>query len=147
MAASPPRPSLNLRVGMVLYLYADFTYDPKTKYFLVMDPSDPPLLLMINTDIIPAIERRPDLRACQVPLSVRDQRGVIEHDCWVDCTAVFDYLSLADIETQIAKRQGQIKGHLARPSLIEVREALDEDVRIREMEKSRILQQLDRHLD
>src|SRR6266571_6745697 len=143
MAATPPRPSLNLRVGMVLYLYADFTYDPKPKYFLVVDPSDPPRLLMINTNLIPAYERRPELRDCQVPLRARDCRGLIEHDCWIDCTAVFDYFSVVDIESQIARREGQIKGHLIRESLIAVREALDEDVRISQLEKGRILEQLD----
>jgi hypothetical protein len=136
-----------LRVGMILYLYQDVLHDEKFKYFLVVDASDPPRLLILNRRKDRVIERRPELNDCQIHLHAKDHSGAIKQDCFVDCTAVFDDFSYEDIDCQLTGGLGHIMGAITDSALNEVRDALDRDVRIAQLEKSIILEKLDRYLD
>jgi hypothetical protein len=133
----------NFRVGIIFYLYCDFIRDPKDKYILLLDPSDPPLCLIISTRIPAIYEKRAHLRTCQVRLREEENRGIIEHDCHIDCTIAYNNLSYADIEEQVIKDPGRIKGLLSLDRLTEVRDALDRDVRMPTEDKARILMRLD----
>lgn len=130
----------NFRVGTVFYLHSEDTYDEKDKYYLLVDTSDPPLLLIINKKIHRIYEKRPHLKACQIKVTVAEYPKIFTRDCWIDCTTVWSSFSQRDIEEQVMNDMSRLRGMLGMESLNQVTEALENDERIPQEDKERILE-------
>ena len=55
-----------IAAGNVLYLFCHFTTPEKDKFVVVASDGAVPLLLVINSDIRPFVQKKPHLLACQV---------------------------------------------------------------------------------
>src|SRR5690606_27507574 len=74
---------------------------PKYK-FLVVACTTPLLVLVVNSQIHPFVESRPDMRVCQVPLEVVTH-PFLTHDSWTSCVEAhnaFPYDELAALACQ-----------------------------------------------
>src|SRR6266581_3283402 len=131
----------HFRPGCVFYLLSRLPSRTKDKYFLLASASDPPLFLIINTDVPPFIQQRPRLNRCQVPLRVEDHPSVIEHDCHLDCTVTFTF-SFDEVTKQAIGRMERVKDFLTKQTLQEVITALERDNNILLGQKLRMLKDL-----
>lgn len=97
--------------GQVLYLFDSFVTPPKNKYLVVACSGRRPLLFRINSNINDFTANRPDLRACQVRVTISDY-DFLDHDSYIDCSKVVDDFEEADIKEQLCGDIGRIKGEL-----------------------------------
>lgn len=101
-----------LTAGRVLYLRCDFTNPPKEKYIVVVAPEDPPLILIVNSNVAAFINAQPDLKNCQVTLRAADY-DFLRHDSFLDCSKTFDSMSRDEIVGQLVADFSRIKGELS----------------------------------
>jgi hypothetical protein len=131
----------HFKPGSVFYLLSRLPGRTKDKYLLLASPLDPPLFLVINTDVPSFIQNRLHLSLCQVLLKAEDHRQIIEHDCYLDCTATFS-ISFEEVTKQAMTRMQRLKGRLSQATLQEVVIALERDHRIQLRQKLRMLEAL-----
>jgi len=101
----------HLKPGQVLYLFCEFTTPAKEKYLVLACPGGQPLLFIMNSAIHPFIERRPELRRCQVLLRAAEY-DFLDHDSYINCSQVVDVLTEAEILHQISTDIRRIQGEL-----------------------------------
>jgi hypothetical protein len=131
----------NFKPGCVFYLLSRFPSRTKDKYLLLASALDPPLFLVINSKVPLFIQNRPRLSRCQVPLMAEDHPQVIEHDCFLDCTATLS-ITFEEVTKQAMTRMQRVKGRLSQATLQEVVTALERDHRIQLGQKLRMLEEL-----
>lgn len=108
----------HLKPGQILYLFCDFTTPPKEKYLVLACSGANPLLFLINSEIHPYIEARPELQKCQVKIRASDYQ--LDHDSYINCSRVIDNISETEIIEQVIKDTGRIKGELTEETTQEI---------------------------
>ena len=62
--------------------------------------------LLINSEIDPS-KRSQEMMDCQYPLLLRDYRGILDYDSWLDCSDIFELT-----KQKLAERKDRMKGRL-----------------------------------
>lgn len=109
--------------GCVLYLMCGFTDPPKEKFVVMAAPGDPPLLLIVNSDVSEFINARPHLRDCQVLLR-SGEHAFLRYDSFLNCSETIDAMTLEEIITQVVADHSRIKGELSATARSEVVQAI-----------------------
>ncbi|ELE9247760.1 hypothetical protein KKZ75_16305 [Enterobacter hormaechei subsp. xiangfangensis] len=110
--------------GDVLYLYCEFTTPPKVK-FMVVVCCEPLLVLLINSEVNPFIQRNASMMACQVAVNQKDH-DFLDWDSFVNCIEAHAAFDLEVIKEQIATDYGGIlKGRITDPCMQQVRNAVN----------------------
>lgn len=109
----------HLKPGQILYLFCDFTTPSKDKYLVLTCPGSKPLLFIINSEIHPFIEKRPELKKCQIKLNASDY-DFLDHDSYINCSKVIDDFTEEDIVNQIFHDIRRIQGELTETTKQEV---------------------------
>ena len=102
----------HLRPGQVLYLFCGFTNPPKDKYLVLAHPGARSLVFVVNSQIHPFIANRGHLLGCQVRLN-DSEYDFLDHDSYVNCSEVIDYLTDREIREQISADVSRVKGELS----------------------------------
>ena len=103
-----------IKPGSVLYLHCPFTHPPKEKFLLVACVEPILNFLVINSQIPDFVQKRPDLKRCQVKIDVASHRFLI-HDSYIDCKDAITSLTREHIEEQILNDMSRLKGDIEEP--------------------------------
>jgi len=131
----------NLKPGQVLYLFCTFTSPPKEKYLVFVCADPVPLFFIINSRIHPYVAGQPALNQCQVKLRSVDYR-FLDHDSYVDCSNVVTAFNEDDLERQVIRDVGRIKGELTITSKEEIIQAVQNARTISKRHKGLIIDAL-----
>ena len=107
----------SVRIGDIIYVPLDEDdgqtltggYDTRKKYIVIIGFTPEGIAvgaLLINSEIDPS-KRSQEMMDCQYPLLLRDYRGILDYDSWLDCSDIFE-LS----KQKVAERKGRLKGRL-----------------------------------
>jgi hypothetical protein len=76
------------------YIYhvenCQYTTPVKNKYIAIVCFNPNPHGFIINSKISPFIQKRPELLACQVPISV-EKYGFLGHDSYINCSNILSF--------------------------------------------------------
>ncbi|MBD2801422.1 hypothetical protein ID854_13380 [Xenorhabdus sp. M] len=130
-----------LKVSDVIYLHCDFTTPQKYKYMVVCC-CEPLLVLLINSEISPYINTRPDLLACQVDI-LQGDHDFLEYDSFVNCIEAHQAFELETIKAKIeVNYQRIIKGSVIDYCMREVYQAVARSKPMKRSHKRLILEAL-----
>jgi hypothetical protein len=101
-----------LRPGTVLYLDAGFTNPPKPKFAVVACLKPTPVLLLINSEINPNVERDPARAGCYLALAASDYPFLV-HDSFLDCSKAYSLADDLSMTGQLVSDVSRIKGDLS----------------------------------
>jgi hypothetical protein len=84
-----------------------FVDKPNPVKYVVMVAHDPCLVFMVNTDL----RYSPDV-STQVELRESEYPGMIDHNCWINCNAALDDVTIAEIKRQVKANPQCYRGRL-----------------------------------
>ncbi len=114
------------KAGLVVVLFCDFINDPKPKWLLIVaGRCDPPLFFIINTDPTEYAKQTPRLRDQQIAIYKKSD-PFMEHDSWIDCSAVYNNFALSEIVDALAGDMDRIKGAVSARTVLAVLEKITE---------------------
>lgn len=93
--------------GRILHLHCSFTNPPKQKFVVVVSMNPEPLLFLINSEISQWLEKRQDLRDCQVVIHHADHT-YLRYDSYLDCTQAKPQ-QVEEIERQLMENLDGVK--------------------------------------
>lgn len=107
----------SVKIGDIIYVPLDEEdglilkngYDDRKKYIVVIGFTPEGVAigaLLINSEI-DSSKRSEELLNCQYPLLVRNYRGILDYDSWLDCSDIFELSKL-----KITEKDGKLKGCL-----------------------------------
>lgn len=108
----------SVKIGDIIYVPLDEEdglilkngYDDRKKYIVIIGftPEGVALgALLINSEIDASKKRSEELLNCQYPLLVRNYRGILDYNSWLDCSDIFELSKL-----KITEKNGKLKGCL-----------------------------------
>ena len=68
------------------------TTPPKNKYVVIVCLNPNPYGFLINSEIAPFIQKRPNLLSCQVSITA-ERYGFLDHNSYVNCGQLFSFKS------------------------------------------------------
>lgn len=98
-------------VGSVLRSKVEDTRPPKYKFYVVMGQNDDTgtttlAVVYVNTHINTRIFDTPDKQAMHVPMVAASLEGIFDHDCFADCSQLFE--KSADTLSKLVANDPQI---------------------------------------
>jgi hypothetical protein len=97
--------------GTVLYLFCKFKPKAKDKYLFLTCTNPAPAFFVINSEINQFQQKQPDLLRCHVLLE-KSKYSFLRQDSHLNCNDIINSFNIHDIETQVLKDMGRIKGAL-----------------------------------
>lgn len=96
------------------------TTPPKNKYVVIVCFNPNPYGFLINSEIAPFIQKRPDLLSSQVPITAK-RYGFLNHNSYINCGQLFSFKksylsSVQDVQNNTRK---EIKRIIATSKVIE----------------------------
>lgn len=107
----------SVKVGDIIYIPLDESdgltlkngYTTRRKYIVIIGFTTDGIAigaLLINSNVNP-LKRSAELRECQYPLLHRHYPTILDYDCWLDCSDIFELSGL-----KITQKNGLLKGCL-----------------------------------
>lgn len=131
----------HLVLGCVVYLFCEFTSQPKDKYLVLVTLEEPPILFVINSNINKFIRERKYLLDCQITVEPK-HLDFLDHDSYLDCGQPIVSFSIREIKTQLMDDITRLKGKLPDSKLIEIKKVVEKARTITPIQKRAILNSL-----
>jgi hypothetical protein len=141
MASDPPC----LQPGKVLYLNVQFPHETEAhdKYLVLAGMTVRPLLLKINTADKQS-KRSEILKEFQFRLRQTDYPGFLHYDSYLNCGAVWDFLTTKEVVDQWTADPKRLVGEILRPHQDEIINLTRQSKSISSMHKDAIAKALQR---
>ena len=131
-----------LQPGVVIYLDVVFPEGTRSKYLAIAHVDDQCCTLVVNSEVHPFIERRPELAVCQVRIDA-ERPPFLQHDSHIACHQVLRLPTQAVIRDLMVDTN-RIKGELHEEVRIEVIAAIKRAPTLSAAEQTLFAQALER---
>lgn len=129
-----------LRIGMVLHLFCNFTTPQKYNSLILVCLNPKPLLLLINSKVNEFALIQPRLRQCHIPINMANY-DFLDHDSFIDCSEAYDF-ELDDLHERLCSVNRVHLGDVSIEDLNAIKNAVSESPLIVNRQKQWILASL-----